>query len=252
MPFASYRRRTYSSRPSRPYRRRAPYRRRPFVRRKRPFGSQNRIVSSMHRYDSVIPLVVSNTTDQSDHVSWDLGDFPGTGPFQNLYHQYRIKKVKIEFIPCNIQSRYNLSDPTDPAQEFTPTLYTAINRTSTAFANNVGKIMSMNSCKYTIAGRQHKRYFTPASLDQVYESATTTAYAPEYCQWLSTDDPRVPHFGLDYVLAATTSEVGAFKYRIVSTVWVEYRNRKPNTNVAISLPAPLPAVVEEEEETRVA
>ncbi len=186
----------------------------------------------MHRKDSVAPLIISNTTDQTNHLSFDLGDYPGTGPYQNLYHQYRIKKVKIEFIPCNVQSRYNLSDPTNPNAEFTPSLYTAINRTSTAFATTVGAIMSMNSCKYTLAGRYHKRYFTPSSLDQVYESSVTTAYAPEYQQWLSTDDPRVPHFGLDYVLAGTTSEAGAFKFRVVTTVWVEYKNRKPNTDIS--------------------
>lgn len=199
--------------------------------RGRRYGSANRDYNVMLRKDSVSPLIVSAATDQEDHLSWNLGQFPGSGPYQNLYHQYKINKVKIEFIPCNVQSRYNLSDPTDPNAEFTPSLYTAVNRTSSAFATNVTQIMSMNSCRYTIAGRKQVRFMVPSSLDQVYESAVTTAYAPEYKQWLSTDDPRVPHFGLDYVLAGTTSEAGAFKYRVVTTIWCSFKNRKPNTDV---------------------
>lgn len=200
--------------------------------RRRRYSSANRVFSTFHRLDSIAALVQSNTSDQTGHLSFNLGQCPGSGPYQNLYHQYRIVKVKLQFIPCNMQSRFNLADPEKPTDTFTPSLYTSINRTSTAFANNVSKIMSMNSCRYTLAGRTHSRTLTPSSLDQVYESSVTTAYAPEYKQWLSTDDPTVPHFGLDYVLAGTTSEVGAFKYRLVQTVWLQYKNRKPNTDVS--------------------
>lgn len=201
-------------------------------RRTRRYFSSNRVFKAMHRKDSIAPLLVSATTDQTGHLSFALSTMPGSGPYQNLYHQYRITKVKIAFINCNIQSKYNLADPEKPTDTFTPSLYTAINRTSTAFATTVSGIMSMNSCRFSLAGRSHYRQLCPSSLDQVYESSVTTAYAPEYKQWLSTDDPTVPHFGLDYILAGTTSEPGAFKYRAVVTAFVEYKNRKPNTDIS--------------------
>lgn len=200
---------------------------------------RNRVQSVVHRVDTISPVLVSsNTVDATENLAFDLNQFPGTGPFVQLYHQYRINKVKVEYFPVNTQARYQL-DGEQPADTFTPSLYTAVNRTSSAFAASVTDFMSMNSCKYITAGRYHKRFFTPCTLDAVYGSVTASAYNPEFKQWISTAYPRAPHFGLGALLSASQSSPGSFKYRRVMTIYVQYKNRRPNTTTSLDYPVPL-------------
>mgnify|MGYP000307947669 CR=1 FL=1 len=207
------------------------------TRRGRRVPPRNRYHTVVHRRDSIAPSLVSASTDQAENLRFALNTFPGTGPFQALYHQYRILKVKVEYIPVNYQARHQL-DGEQPTDTFTPTIYTAINRTASAFPATVTDFMSMNSCKFRLAGRYHKRYFTPSTLDTVYNTALSSGYNPEYKQWISMGYPSAPHFGLDTLLSATASSAGTFKYRRVETIWVQYKNRKPNTSTSLSLPIP--------------
>lgn len=207
--------------------------------RRRRLASANRVVTSLHRIEQYnggtgqyeIDLV-SGTLDVTKHVAPLVSQFPGTGPYKTLYRQFRVKKVILEFFPVNQQGRYNEGSEEDFCQLYTPTLYTAINRTSSNFANNITLMASTNSMRSVTAGRYHKRVFTPCTLDQVYESAVTTAYNPEYGQWLSTEDTAVPHFGCDVLLSSTSSPKCSFKYKMRTTVICQWKNRKPNIDLS--------------------
>jgi hypothetical protein len=150
----------------------------------------------------------------------------GMGPFKDLYRQYKIVKVKYEFIPCNNV----LKEAT--ATSFRPSIYTSINRTSSSFANTVIKQMSTNTVRYTLAGKYHCRSYCPMSLDQVYDTSVTSGYAPEV-QWLSTDHgTAIPHFGLDVLLSASQGDDSTvYKYRLVTTAIIQFKNRKPNVTL---------------------
>ena len=131
-----------------------------FSRRTKP---RNRVQSVVFRKDTISPALSSAAGDQGENLQCSLNTFPGTGPFQALYHQYRILKWKVEYIPVNTQAKFVL-DGEQPADTFTPSLYTAINRTASAFPTTVTDFMSMNSVQYNLAGKYHKRYFTPCTL----------------------------------------------------------------------------------------
>jgi len=208
-------------------------------RRTRNIRSANRAISQIHRIEQynggtgqyAIDLI-SGTLDVHKHVAPMLSEFPGSGPFKALYHQYRVNKVILEFFPANQQGRYNTFDTTEPSDLYTPTLYTAVNRTADTFADNITKICSTNSMRSVTAGRYMKRIFTPCTLDQVYESPATTSYNPEYSQWLSTADTSCPQFGMDVLLSSTDSPKQSFKYKMRTTIIVQYKNRKPNTDLS--------------------
>lgn len=116
---------------------------------------------------------------------------------------------------------------------YTPSLYTSINRVGETFATNITQMMSTASCRYVTANKIHRRVYKPCTLDQVYQSATETAYNPEYGQWLSVADTSTPQWGLDYLLSsASGAPKGAFKYKMTITYVVQYKNRKANTDLS--------------------
>lgn len=204
-----------------------------------PLRSSNRTVTTVHRIeqynggsDQYAINFVSGPLDVHDHVAPRVSQFPGTGPYKALYRQFRVIKVILEFFPVNLQGSLNEGTEEDFCQLYTPTLYTAINRTSAAFADNITKMCSCNNMRSVTAGKYHKRVFTPATLDQMYDTAVTTGYNPEYRQWISTEYTSVPHFGCDVLLSSTSSPKCSFKYKMRTTVVVQWKNRKPNTDLS--------------------
>lgn len=222
-----------------PARRRIGVRRGRYMQKRFPIRSANRAVSTLHRIEQynggtgqyAIDLV-SATLDVPKHIAPMVSEFPGTGPYKALYRQYRVTKIIAEFFPVNMQGRYNTEDDVPFCDLYTPTLYTSINRTATDFADNITKICSTNSMRSVTAGRYHKRVFTPSTLDQVFETAVTTGYNPEFGQWISTDDTSVPHFGLDVLLSSTSSPKCSFKYKMRLTIMCQWKNRKPNIDLS--------------------
>lgn len=210
-----------------------------YMQKRWPMRSANRAVTTLHRIEQynggsgqyAISLV-SGPLDIHQHIAPMISEFPGTGPYKALYRQYKVTKVIAEFYPVNSQARYQDGTEEDFCQLYTPTLYTSINRTSADFADNITKICSTNNMRSVTAGRYHKRVFTPSTLDQVFESAATTGYNPEFGQWISTDDTSVPHFGLDVLLSSTSSPKCSFKYKMRLTVHCQWKNRKPNTDLS--------------------
>lgn len=216
--------------------------RRPYHKRyvpRNPMRSSNRIVSTVHRIeqynggtDQYAISLVSGPLDIHQHIAPLVSQFPGTGPYKTLYRQFRVTKVILEFFPVNIQGTLNEGSEEDFCQLYTPTLYTAINRTATDFADNITKMCSTNNMRSVTATRYHKRVFKPCTLDQVYESAVTTAYNPQYDQWITTDDTATPQFGLDVLLSSTSSPKCSFKYKMRTTIVCQWKNRKPNVDLS--------------------
>ena len=137
----------------------------------------------------------------------------------------------------NVWSTPNGADPTKNQvtamhDQYAPTLYTSLNRTATGFATTVPLMMSTNNCKWTKAGNYHKRTFIPATLSQMYQSMTETAYQPEYRTWLSTEDTSTPHYGLDALISACNAPKGSYKYKVTTILTVQYKNRKANTDLS--------------------
>ncbi len=204
-----------------------------------PMRSSNRTVTSLHRIEQynggtgqyAISLV-SGPLDIHQHIAPLVSEFPGTGPYKALYRQYRVTKIILEFFPVNFQGAHNEGTEEDFCQLYTPTLYTAINRTATDFADNITKIASTNNMRSALATRYHKRVFKPSTLDQVYESPATTAYNPEFDQWITTDDTSTPQFGMDVLLSSTSSPKCSFKYKMRTTIICQWKNRKPNTDLS--------------------
>lgn len=233
MPYRrSYRRR--ANPPTRRFRRRAMRKSRiprPMMRRIMP---RNQVTSAVFRYvmPNIENLVTSTVgTAVAGHIAPALTDMPGSLCYKNLFAQYRVCKVKVEFVPQVSRNVINTDNSTTNSFE-RPMFATSINRVATSFPQNFEEIMSTGSVKYGPCGRPYQRYFTPCTFDTIFNgSFSTEGLNPEFKQWISTNYASVANHGVSYVISAADNlPTGLYKYMPIVTMYAQFKNRRVNTD----------------------
>jgi len=169
---------------------------------------------------------------RSGHIPVLLNQFPNAASYKRIFNQYKICKVKLEFIPVNTRMRI---DEGNALATNMPTFTTCLNRVSETFPVNLDQALSVPYAKQTNAGRKQVQYYTPVTFDQVYRPGLTVSNAlnPEFSQWLTTQYDDVPHHGVSWVMseAGAAWKTQAFEYRVVATIYVAYKGRRVDTSV---------------------
>lgn len=200
--------------------------------RNRIHFAQFRIQDEQVSADIYNQVTASNPVTNYNHMSWALDQFPQHGCYTRMYNQYKISKIKVEFIPIN--TRVQLTSGIG-ANSNVPTFSTFINRTSTTYPVNLNQVLSVPGAKQVNCGRYMTQYFTPVTFDTVYRPlpATTNALNPEYNQWLRTSETDVRHHGVSWVVSESGSEWAerAFAYRVVVTIYAQFKGIKADTTV---------------------
>lgn len=170
------------------------------------------------------------------HISWSLDMFPQVSCYTRMYNQYKINKIKVEFIPVN--TRAQVTDNNVGANTNIPTFGCFVNRTSTSYPVNLNQILSVPGSKQVNCGRYCRQYFSPVTYDSVYRAlpATTNALNPEYGQWIRTTEADVKHHGVSWVVSESGSfwAEKAFRYRVVVTIYAQFKGLKVDTTVQVS------------------
>jgi len=234
-------------RPRRPYRkRRTTYKRKAqyygYNRGKKP---RNWITSAIFRQVLNAPIGNQSTNDAGSPnvgaIAPQLQDMPGSIAYTNLFAQYRINKVKVEFFP-HTGSRFTLNEESTntPFLSEKPLFATCINRVATSFSTNMAEMMTTSSVKYHTIGKKHTRLFTPVTFDQVFneDQQGNPALNPTYKQWLSTNYRNIAHHGLNWCIAAANHiPQNWYQYRIVITTYCQFKNRRVYTGPVTEIPA---------------
>lgn len=167
----------------------------------------------------------------TNHIAVNLDQFPQATSFKRIYGQYKISKVKVEFIP--IHQRDVNTGPTTGRN--VPTFVTYCNRVSDTFPGSLQQALSVPYAKQSNAGKYHKHYFSPCTFDNVFRPGMTTSAAlqPEYNQWFPTAYSDVNHHGITWLMSQAGSAWprGSFEYRVVLTIYTKFKARKPDTTV---------------------
>lgn len=179
--------------------------------------------------------VLNGTTPEPSYnnIAWSLDQFPQSQCFVRMYNQYRISKIKAEFIP--VQTRAQIDGNNVGANSNVPTFGCYINRTATNFPTNLNQILSVPGAKQINAGKYLKQYFTPVTFDSVYRAGVTATNAlnPEYNQWIRTTEANVKHHGISWVMSEAGSQWNqeAFRYRVVVTIYAQFKGIKVDSTV---------------------
>lgn len=197
--------------------------------RKRP---SNVIMSSVFRDWSVTHIGnKANGLETANTLRIKLSDFNGTLPYVELFGQYRIMKIKYEFIP--VTGNKAITETADATSAERPLLATTINHVDTSEPQSLEQIMTTAGVQYVPCGRRHVRYFTPNCFEEVYKAGITASNArnPAYKQWISTNSTTVEHGFLQWVIgSAGDLPADYYKFRLLATVYCQFKNKRVNTD----------------------
>lgn len=138
------------------------------------------------------PITVPTATGASGGFDFKLTDLNNYTEFTNLYDQYKIVSVRLEF-----QSPFT-NNPMTNAGVVIPEMYTAIDRndiTAPAFRQD---ILEYETQRHSPLTRRHTRYFKVNCNTLLFDSNNVDTKGTKFGQWIDTADDQVPHFGLKY------------------------------------------------------
>lgn len=104
-------------------------------RRPRRTLPRNQITSAVFRF--AMPIIENKVNAGSgdanaDHIAPSVSDMPGSNPYKELFAQYRVCKIKVEFIP-QVSRNVITGDNTTENDFERPMFATSINRLATSF-----------------------------------------------------------------------------------------------------------------------
>lgn len=145
----------------------------------------------MEQIDITMTSAVAGSA-QGFAYEWALSDVTNHEEFLNLFEEYRIVGVKYHMRPrlgINVATQ-----TTDFGVLHVWRDHDDVN-TPTAQAEYLQK-QSVKSWNMNKPPANASIYIKPSILFQTYESTTSTGYSPKFGQWISSNDPSVPHYGL--------------------------------------------------------
>lgn len=150
-------------------------------------------------------------------IGFTIGSLPDITDFTTLYDQYRINKIKVEFVPGlsgidgNPMSTSNLFG--------LPHLHTVVDYDDANAPSTASQLMQYPGYRRTRGDRTHKRYFTPAIATEVFRSSLSTSYSPKWKAWCDFASTDVPHYGIKYVADAFANSGNQWQWSVYATFY---------------------------------
>lgn len=152
--------------------------------------------------------------------SFNLGQLPNVGEFTALFDQYRITYIQVKFflkIDPGAQTAATASYPRifycrDYDDDVLPP------------SLNVLREHNRTSVRVLHPNRAVTVGFKPAIADLIYSSPTSSAYSPQWKQWIDCNNSAVPHYGLKWAIDDFTNT----NYRLSTEVryWFQCRGMR--------------------------
>jgi len=226
---------------------------------RRMFGNKGMLtrIPSVYRYKQAVTgtSIVSLGADflqQSiagvliQSLYFTLNDLPQVNTFTALYDQYRIDKIKIDFIPTaeivmqpssyiiSAGSSLSVDNSIAPANGQCGLYGSVIDYDDASNLANIAAYLEYTNWRQgqVASLRKHTRTFTPHVASALYQSAFT-GYGNDKKKWIDCNSPTVQHYGVKFYadkamvansIAGGTQTNVAQTWRIQCTYWVSFKN----------------------------
>lgn len=170
-----------------------------------------------------LPDLVVNTSANSyitENYSFDLSQLNNYSDFTNLFERYRIKAVKLMFIPGQNSNIDNVS-------KYRTTMLTHIQQSSGKTPSTLQDFMESNNTRIHPGNKMVSVYIRhPFISSNVYQSALSTGYVEVRNKLINMANFTVPHYGLNVLCEspgvgpAGTTEYQ--RYRVFAKYYLEF------------------------------
>lgn len=161
-------------------------------------GNKNQKVFYYKRNCSLPPLVAgADGNDSFINYTFSLDDIASETDFTNLYDAYKIKAVKLRFLPYYTQSVLNSANPTFSTFSSVSNLriYSAVDYNTASTPTSIDSIREYSNCKVTSYTRGHSRYFKP--LPQLVASNNPFYQFPRaFAPWMNSTTSSTAYLSL--------------------------------------------------------
>lgn len=142
-------------------------------------------------------LFASNTVDTFGGWYFGISDLPSTTDFANLYDQYRINKIVLNFIPRNNVLNIPHNATATPTIKI-PNMFIHPDYDDSTAPASFDEMLQNPRCKVVPMNRKFSLKFTPSSLTEVYNNGITSTYSAKFKQWVDMASTVTRHYGVKY------------------------------------------------------
>lgn len=176
--------------------------------------------------------LLQQPTFVNGEITTNANLFPMFANLSRTYAQYRIVRLRVQFIPTHPRDVYTTSVGAN-----CPTFVCYVRRNGFGnqnLPNTLSQALGIPYAKQVNGGERATLTFKPGVLDRVYRPApaVTDGFNPEYDQWLPTNQGDITQYGVDYFMspAGTGVAAGAYEYRVVITGDFEFKGIKVDSS----------------------
>lgn len=142
-------------------------------------------------------ITTSTTIPAAGAITFILQDYPAFSDLVNLFDQYRILEVKVDFI---------MGGTTNPLTGPPGIVFTAIDFNDATAPTSVNDLVQYESFQAVPVGQYFERVVRPRSAVAAY-SGVFTSFGNVYGMWYDTASSSVIHYGIKYFIPAIATSV---------------------------------------------
>lgn len=160
--------------------------------------------------------------------TFQLNQLPGVTDFTSLFDQYKITGVKLQYTPTASEGIINPAANASAALGYSR-VHSVIDYDDATAPPSEDALLEYGSHKSTAPFQTHTRFIKPKMLQEVWNGAGGSAYAPKGSQYLDMTYTSVPHYGLKVWVSAPNTFFGTantISYKVYATYYFTCKNTR--------------------------
>lgn len=145
----------------------------------------------------------NGTSETFASYHFKLTDVPGWGDFQNSYDSFKIKGVKISFIPASNVTSYQ-SNADFEQSAFSNRFFSVLDFNSDETFTTPNDAREYKTCKISPGNTIHKRFFYPKPTMTITESSGSYGLATIGNPWISMASNTTRYYGIKCAVIHST------------------------------------------------
>jgi len=215
-------------RKKRVYRKKRPMRRnrRKYTRRiPRSLGNPNQKVYYFKRFTTLGTIVVTTASSNAYGASvFSLDQLPGYTEFTNLFDFYKIKAIKLSFIPTsNVTMQTGNSSTTVANTIYNNRIFTVIDYNDAGIPSSVNELREYSNCKWSPNNKIHKRYIVPNPLADATDDSTISL---QNKPWVPSTNYAMDYYAIKWAIENNSAGVGIELYKMEAKFYIACKSPK--------------------------